>query len=125
MRTFLADYKQGRCQRRYVDAELPTLPFAEGSFDLALCSHFLFLYTDQLSESFHVQAIVEMCRVATEVRVFPLVALDGLPSRYADSVSAQLQERGFGVSVEQVPYEFQRGANQMMRIRGHRKDGTR
>ena len=119
MHTFLADYDQGRRQGRYVEAELPTLPFADAAFDLALCSHFLFLYTDQLSESFHVRAIMEMCRVATEVRVFPLVALDALPSRYTDSVSVQLQGGGFGVAVEGVPYEFQRGANQMMRTRGN------
>jgi len=118
MQTFLADYEPGRRQGRYVDAELPQLPFGDASFDLALCSHFLFLYTDQLSESFHVQAICAMCRVATEVRVFPLVALDALPSRYTDAVSAQLRESGFGVAVERVPYEFQRGGNQMMRIRG-------
>lgn len=123
MDTFLADYDQGRGQGRYFEAELPTLPFADASFDLALCSHFLFLYTDQLTESFHMRAIVEMCRVATEVRVFPLVALDALPSRYIAPVSAQLQEGGFGVSVERVPYEFQRGANQMMRIRGQQQDG--
>lgn len=121
MHAFLADYDQGRRQRRYVEAELPALPFADASFDLALCSHFLFLYTDQLSQSFHVRAIMEMCRVSTEVRVFPLVALDALPSRYSDSVIAQLQEGGFGVSVERVPYEFQRGANQMMRVRANQK----
>jgi hypothetical protein len=119
MQAFLADYGQGKRQGRYVEAKLPTLPFADTSFDLALCSHFLFLYTDQLSESFHIQAIMEMCQVATEVRVFPLVALDTLPSRYTDSVAVRLRESGFDVTVERVPYEFQRGANQMMRIRGN------
>ena len=54
---------------------LPTLPFADRSFDLALSSHFLFLYTEQFDESFHRSSIVEMCRVADEVRVFPLLAL--------------------------------------------------
>lgn len=122
MDTFLADYDQGKGRGRYVEAELPTLPFADASFDLALCSHFLFLYTDQLTESFHVRAITEMCRVATEVRVFPLVALDTLPSRYIGAVSAQLQDSGLRVSIERVPYEFQRGGNQMMRIRGKQKD---
>ena len=119
MQAFLADYDQGTIQRRYVEPKLPTLPFADASLDLALCSHFLFLYSDQLSESFHIQAIREMCRVATEVRVFPLVALDALPSRYTDSVVVQLQAGGFGVAIERVPYEFQRGGNQMIRIRGN------
>ncbi len=122
MHAFLTDYEEGREQERYVDAELPSLPFADGSFDLALCSHFLFLYTEQLSESFHVQAIVEMCRVAAEVRVFPLVALDGRPSRHTDPVAVHLEGSGLSVSVERVPYEFQRGGNQMLRVRGRLKD---
>jgi len=77
---FLADFEEGKRQGRYVDAELPNLPFADGDFDIALCSHFLFLYSEQFSEDFHVTAIQEMCRVAEEVRVFPLLALGGSPS---------------------------------------------
>src|SRR5262245_16379181 len=72
MRTFLADYSSGRRDGRYVSGELPTLPFADGSFDLALSSHLLFLYTEQFDSSFHCAAIDEMCRVAGEVRIFPL-----------------------------------------------------
>lgn len=44
MREFLADYDAGKAAGRYVEAELPSLPFPDGAFDLALCSHFLFLY---------------------------------------------------------------------------------
>jgi len=75
---FLADFEEGKRQGRYVDAELQNLPFADGDFDIALCSHFLFLYSEQFSEDFHVTAIQEMCRVAEEVRVFPLLALGGI-----------------------------------------------
>ena len=49
MGRFLADYDEGKEQGRYVDAELPALPFDNGAFDIALCSHFLFLYSDRLS----------------------------------------------------------------------------
>jgi hypothetical protein len=42
MQTFLADYEQGKAEGRYVAGEVPYLPFKYGSFDLALCSHFLF-----------------------------------------------------------------------------------
>ena len=35
MTEFLADYEAGRLQGRYLDAELPHLPFAAESFDLA------------------------------------------------------------------------------------------
>src|SRR5215831_2287204 len=43
MDRFLDDYDAGRASGRYIDAELPALPFADGAFDLAVCSHFLFL----------------------------------------------------------------------------------
>ena len=46
MTAFLEDYETGRVEGRYLDAGLPSLPFADGAFDLALCSHFLFLYAD-------------------------------------------------------------------------------
>src|SRR5262245_31514113 len=50
---FLADYPLGLRERRYVVGELPALPFAERTFDLALCSHLLFLYSGSLSQDFH------------------------------------------------------------------------
>ncbi len=85
---------------------------------MALCSHFLFLYTSHLGEAFHVSAVREMCRVATEVRIFPLLKLGGSPSPYVDAVADDLRTSGYHVLVETVQYEFQRGGNQMMRIRG-------
>jgi len=117
MNDFLDDYATGRSHGRYVDAELPDLPFDDSSFDIALCSHFLFLYTTQLGESFHQHAIREMCRVAKEVRIFPLLALGAVPSPLVDPVIAEFGRDGFDVSIEDVPYEFQRGGNRMMRIR--------
>jgi hypothetical protein len=118
MRMFLDDYEMGKEEGRYIEASLPTLPFVDAEFDLALCSHFLFLYTPQLGEHFHKAAIRELCRVAREVRVFPLVALGGRPSPYVDLVAAEARAAGHEVLIERVPYEFQRGANKMMRIRG-------
>ena len=50
METFLADYDAGRRDGRYVDAELSDLSFPDGHFDLAVCSHFLFLYSEHLPE---------------------------------------------------------------------------
>lgn len=117
MHTFLADFPGGKTEGRYVDAGLPTLPFADDAFDLALSSHFLFLYTSQLGDDFHRRAIREMCRVAREVRIFPLLALGGAPSPLVDVAAHELAADGFLVSVDPVPYEFQRGANQMLRIR--------
>lgn len=116
MNDFLDDFPAGKVAGRYVEAELPNLPFGDSSFDLALCSHFLFLYSTQLDDVFHCTAIREMCRVATEVRIFPLIALDGSPSPLVEPAADALTGQGFSVSIEQVPYEFRRGGNKMMRI---------
>ena len=123
MRTFLSDFKAGKRAGRYVAAALPLLPFASATFDLALCSHFLFLYSNQLSEEFHRAAIADMCGVASEVRIFPLLALDGHVSPHISPIVASLRNAGHEVTIERVPYEFQRGGNEMMRIRPARPTG--
>ena len=117
MEMFLNDFEEGKTQGRYVDAELPVLPFLNRTFQLALCSHFLFLYTSHLNESFHLASIREMCRVAAEVRIFPLLALGGARSPYVGPVIDALGASGYDAWVETVPYEFQRGGNQMLRVR--------
>jgi hypothetical protein len=116
MERFLADYDLGKVEGRYVTAELPLLPFEDRAFDLAVCSHFLFLYSQQLGEPFHHTAIKELCRVAKEVRIFPLLALGGIGSSYVSPIVDSFRQLGCTVSIERVPYEFQRGANKMMRI---------
>jgi len=120
MEEFLDDYARGKAEGRYVEAELPRLPFADVSFDLALCSHLLFLYSLQLDEEFHRASIQELCRIAHEVRIFPLLALGGQRSSHVDRSVAELRTAGRDVSLEDVPYEFRRGGNQMMRIRTSR-----
>jgi hypothetical protein len=116
MQRFLADYDEGRTAGRYLEGQLPTLPFEDGAFDLSLCSHFLFLYSEHLPEDFHIQSLRELLRVSREVRVFPLLELGATPSRHLVSAAAKLTEDGHAVSIETVPYEFQRGGNQMMKV---------
>jgi hypothetical protein len=116
MREFLSDFPAGKKAGRYVDAELPKLPFADREFDLALCSHLLFLYGAQLSEAFHLASILELCRVASEVRIFPLLELGARVSRHFEPIRAKLRSKGYGAEIIPVDYEFQRGGNQMMRV---------
>ena len=116
MSNFLEDYAQGKSEGRYFLAELPYLPFPTLSFDIALCSHFLFLYSANFTLEFHQQAIEAMCRVAHEVRIFPLLTYNAEPSPYVAPVVEHFQSSGFEVSLETVVYEFQRGGNQMLRI---------
>lgn len=117
MAAFLADFQAGRAAGRYVAGALPALPFGDDRYDLALSSHFLFLYSAHLSAEFHVRALQEMLRVAREARVFPLLTLDGRPSPHLDLVAREFSGRGCQVRVQRVAYEFQRGGNEMLVIR--------
>lgn len=116
MRNFLADYETGKIAARYIPGELPIVPFPDQSFDLALSSHFLFLYSDNLSLDFHLAAIREMLRVAREVRIFPLLDANARPSVHLPGVLDAF--RAFQPQVVRVNYEFQRGGNQMLKLCG-------
>lgn len=115
MKRFLQDFLLGISQSRYRNAELPKLPFAAAEFDLALCSHFLFTYSVLLGLKFHLDSIRELCRVAKEVRVFPLVEQFGTGrSELVPPVLAGLAAEGYRCEVTRVPYEFQKGGNEML-----------
>jgi len=116
LKTFISDYEQGKAAGRYLVGELPRLNFQEDQFELALCSHFLFLYSDHFTYEFHRAAILEMLRIASEVRLFPLLTLDLKKSPYVAPLMAELQAAGFRASVEKVGYELQQGGNEMLRI---------
>lgn len=117
LRRFVADYERGKAEGRYVVGELPALDFADGQFQLAVCSHFLFLYSDHLTYEFHRASVLEMLRVAQEARIFPLLTLTLEASPYLTPLISELGSEGFVVSVERVGYELQRGGNEMLRIR--------
>jgi hypothetical protein len=116
MRRFLADFECGRGEGRYLAAALPELPFADRAFDLALSSHFLFLYSQHFDIEFHRAAINELLRVAGEVRIYPLLDLNCRRSPHVQLLHQQLTTTGHQVQIVSVPYEFQRGGNEMMRI---------
>ena len=116
MMEFLMDYEDGLEEGRYIAAELPDLPFEDDSFDMALCSHLLFLYSDHLDEAFHKASIDEMLRVAKEVRIFPLLTLKNKPSPHLEPVIDHLRSKGYRVQVVKTGYEFQKGADEMLQI---------
>lgn len=102
---------------RYVTGALPALPFADLQFDVALCSHLLFTWADQLGREWHLAALCELSRVAAEVRVFPTVlqgAGDQVP--FWDELIADVDARGLRTQRRHVPYEFQVGADTMLVI---------
>jgi hypothetical protein len=116
LKKFVADYETGRLEGRYVVGELPHLDFGDSQFDLALCSHFLFLYSDHFTYEFHRASIYEMLRVAREVRIFPLLTLMLKGSPHLGPVIADLESSGFSVRICTVSYELQRGGNQMLQV---------
>lgn len=116
LETFLADYERGRNAGRYQTGALPQLNFTDRQFDVALCSHLLFLYSNLLSCEFHTAALLELCRVAHEVRVFPLLDLVGKTSVHLEPVLAALTQQGIQAEIATVAYEFQKGGNQMLRL---------
>ncbi len=61
-------------------------------------------------------AIIEIRRVAKEVRIFPVLDLGAKESPYVESIVRELEQAGQQVEIRQVNYEFQRGGNKMMRI---------
>jgi SAM-dependent methyltransferase len=104
---------------RYVAGALPRLPFADRSYDLVLCSHLLFTWSNQFDDVWHLAAITELLRVARrEARIYPLVVQgsgDAVPF-FAELVSI-LDAAGHGVEIRHVPYAFQRGADAMLTVR--------
>lgn len=117
MDKFLNDYEGGKIVGRYLNASLPTLPFVSDEFDLALCSHYLFLYSSHISLEQHLLSMLELCRVAKEVRVYPLVSLNGTRSKHLSPVRVKLSDDGFEVTTKKVAYQFQEGASEMLVVR--------
>ncbi len=67
---FISDFQASTHAGCYIAAHLPELPFQSESFDLVLCSHLLFLYSDELDTDMHITSLREMLRVGREVRLF-------------------------------------------------------
>jgi hypothetical protein len=115
MKLFLTSYDEGKTNKKYIPATLPELPFADDEFDIALSSHFLFLYTHNLSYEFHVDAINEMLRVANEVRIFPLLDVNAKKSFYVSKIVADFDK--YDIEIQKVNYEFQIGGNEQLIIK--------
>lgn len=118
LKLFAEDFPAGFKEKRYVDAELPYLPFSDKTFSLVLSGNFLFLYGDRLDLDFHNTCIKELIRVCSgEVRIFPLVSLDAKPYPYLNDTLSFLETDDIKVEIVKVPFEFQKGANQMLKLK--------
>lgn len=102
---------------KYIPVVLPTLPFKNEEFDILLSAHFLFTYAERLDYEFHINTIEELLRISKkEVRIFPLVDLEGKRYEHLDKVISYLTEKGYVAEEVKVSYEFQANANSMLLI---------
>ncbi|MGE5628061.1 MAG: SAM-dependent methyltransferase [Solirubrobacterales bacterium] len=116
MKTFIADYDEGKLNRRYIYHELPNrTEFKEDTFHIGLSSHFLLMYTT-LGYDFHIKSIAEMLRICREVRIFPVVDLDGNKSELINRVIEYFKDR-YEVQLVPTSYEFQKCDNFMLSIK--------
>ncbi len=114
MLDFLDSFEAGLETGTYLAGSLPNLPFSDKQFDISLSSHFLFLYTQNLSYSFHVEAIEEMLRVSGQARIFPLLDVNGKTSSYLNDVINHFNH--YSLEIRTVDYEFQIGGNKLLVI---------
>lgn len=109
---FLADYSVGKQEGRYRAGSLPRLPFADDEFELALCSDMIFREVKFSSEAI----VLELCRVANEVRIFPLLNQEGEIATQLGPVVLSLQQLNLGVEIKAVPYTLLAKSNAMLRV---------
>lgn len=118
MGEFLSDFELGKQEGRYMPCSLPELPFKDKEFDIALCSHLLFTFTN-LGFDFHYKSIMEMLRVAREIRIFPIIDLNCQRSVLVEPILERLKEQQYSAEIIRVDYEFHCNENEMMLI--HKK----
>ncbi|MBK1876174.1 class I SAM-dependent methyltransferase [Pelagicoccus mobilis] len=115
---FLADYSTGKALGRYREGSLPYLEFEDRAFDVVLCGHLLFIYSDTLDLEFHRAAFKELCRVAKEeARIHPVVDNGSERYPYLDELLELADVLGFDSCIQEVDHEFFKGTNRTLVLR--------
>ena len=68
--------------------------------------------------NFHNNSILEMCRVSKEVRIFPILDLNNNQSIHLLPTIKILSKKGYKAKIFKTNYEFPKGANEMLVIKG-------
>ncbi|MFE7194558.1 hypothetical protein [Kitasatospora sp. NPDC057541] len=91
---------------QYVAAELPRLPFADGTFALTLSGYLVFAYPELFGPERQLAALLELVRVTApggEVRVHPLYDGEGRRTAGLDAARHALGERRIASEIRVVP----------------------
>jgi hypothetical protein len=114
---FLADYQSGHTGR-YVKTEFPDTVFTGKEFDIAIMSHFIFLYDEHLDYNFHRDVIAELIRITREeIRIYPLLNLRWKRSAFVDRIINDAGFSGVKFSVKKCGFEFVKGADEYLVIK--------
>ncbi len=112
---FIKDYKRNK--NRYLPINFPKTDFSDNRFDIALASHFLFLWDSHLDYQFHLDTVTELLRIAKEeTRIFPTVSMNGQKSAFVEPIVKKLESIGYSAKIKTVDYEVIKGGNQMLVI---------
>ncbi|HZG87214.1 methyltransferase domain-containing protein [Paenibacillus sp.] len=112
--------RDGDRRPAYTAAALPELPFPDETFELVLCSHFLFLYEEQFPYEFHRDALLELYRVVRpggEIRIYPVYSLRFAKYARLDELLRTLTEdRGAAAELLPSRLPFLPGSTELLKI---------
>jgi hypothetical protein len=111
---FLSDYETGKKQGRYRAMDLPPFSNVEETYELLLCTDFLF--NPPVSSGTAQELMNELCKLAAEVRIFPLPQDKNAVAAELGPMMLALQQRNFGVEIRAVNYPPCNQASAMLRI---------
>lgn len=111
---FADDYR--RSSDQYVAGMLPNLPLADDAVDICLTGNFLFAYSELMSAREHVEALLELTRVArSQVRAHPVDDRGGEDiSQLVDEVCEGLAAAGCTVELVAPEHSWLKGARTMI-----------
>ena len=103
----------------YSGGSLPNLPYADQSFSVVLCSHFLFLYAEQFGRTFHelsIRELMRVCKPGGMVRIYPLLSLKWEPYEGLEKLLEMVRAVGGKPALRASRLPFIPGSNQMLEI---------
>ncbi len=112
---FIADYELGKKQGRYLTIDYSPFTKLDQTFELLLCTDFLFNSTQSLKSSSQ-DIMNELCKLAVEVRIFPLPEVKTTVAAELGPIMLALQNRNFGVEIRAVNYPMRKDANAILRV---------